>query len=99
MKLLLITITVIFFSCSKTIGLKEPTCRFVVLLSDKYSHDSVYIRTDTLYGKGNLTYVCGRDLDSCKSRPDHWIVLCADATFECWRYVFDKQITQPLIFK
>lgn len=78
--------------------MKEPTCRFVCLLVDKYTPDSFYQKTDTLWG-GYYNYVCGRDLDSCMNRPQQWYVECADMSIECWRYVFDRKITQPIIFK
>jgi hypothetical protein len=89
---------ILFLSCSKNIGKKEPTCEFYCLLSDKYTEDSVYIRTDTLWGKDGYTYACGRDLDSCKARRIQWINNCADNMIECLRYVFGREASSPLKF-
>ena len=86
-------------SCMKNTGFKEPTCEFYCLLSDKYTTDSVYIRTDTLWGKGGYAYVCGRDLDSCKVRMIQWFSNCEDNTIECLRYVFGRVASSPPMLK
>lgn len=98
MKLLTIIIALTLLSCSKTIGIKEPTCRFVCLLSDKYTPDSFFIRTDTLWG-GGYNYICGDDLKNCLALKPHWATLCIDGSLECLRYIFNNEPSQPYIFK
>jgi hypothetical protein len=92
-----IAILFLFAGCSKNINKITPTCEFYTLLSDKYTGDSSYIRTDTLSPK--YAYACGKDLDSCKKYAIQWLNNCGNNTIECLRYVFGNKKTDPIIFK
>ena len=80
-----------FTSCSKD-RIDSPNCDTVCLLSDKYTSDSVYLRTDTLWKDDNI---CGEDLIRLSKLQESWIVLCADMSIERWRYVVGNKVTQP----
>lgn len=100
MKALSIALLIVLASCSKNIGLKEPTCHFYCLLSDKYTADSFYVKTDTLWGHvGQYNYACGSDIDSMKANLVTWYINCQQYPIECWRYVFDNKKSLPTIFK
>lgn len=94
---------VILTSCSKNIGLKEPTCHLYCLLSDKYNvtlADTIYDHTDTLWGKaGQYAYACGSDIDSMKVNLVTWYHDCIGFPIQCERYVFDGLISYPKLFK
>ena len=99
MKLLIIMLALSLASCSKNIGGKEPSCRFYTLLSDKYTGDSIYLKTDTLWGKsGQYAYACNADLDSMKANSVTWY-WCEGISGECLRYVFDNKIELPKLLK
>lgn len=76
-------------ACSKN-KTDPPKCDKVCLLSDKYTNDSVFVRTDTIWKDDNI---CGEDLIRLSKEQDFWIVLCADMTFELWRYVVGNNVT------
>ena len=99
MKLFTIIAAFVFIAgCSKNINEITPTCDFYTLLSDKYSGDSTYIKTDTLWGRtGQYAYACNSDLDSMRANKVQWY-WCADFG-ECVRYEFSNKKTDPLIFK
>ena len=75
----------------------QPRCERACLLSDKYTSDTIYVRTDTLWKDYNL---CGKWLDSIKVLigKDEWLRLC-DTSFswryEVWRYVIGNEVTWP----
>lgn len=98
MKKIIILIVLIAAGCSK-MQLKEPTCHFACLISDKYNPDSTFILSDTLWGKGGMEYACGKDIDSCRAQGDRWIVDCNTSTIEHWYYIFDRNIVKPIILK
>jgi hypothetical protein len=98
MKVISIILMTTLLSCIK-FQVKEPTCRFYCLLSDKYTSDSMYVRTDTLAGNGGLCYVCGADLDSCRAKAVHWYNSCGDYPIQCERYVFNREQSKPQVFK
>lgn len=83
--------------CSK-VELKQPTCKRVYCLSDRYSYDSVYLRTDTLwpFGRYHNDY-CDSDTLQFVTQP--MLYLCADSTFEIRRYVIGDRTTQPITIK
>ena len=95
---LLIIAALVLVGCSKNINEVTPTCEFYTLLSDKYTGDSVYLKTDTLWGRvGQYAYACNRDLDSMRANKVQWY-WCAEFG-ECLRYEFSNKKTDPLIFK
>tara|TARA_R110000868_G_scaffold335443_1_gene596298 strand:- start:891 stop:1184 length:294 start_codon:yes stop_codon:yes gene_type:complete len=95
MKLILkaIAALIILASCTKEQTEKPPNCSPVYLLSDKYTIDSVYLKTDTLWQDKNI---CGADLERLKLIKPYWIFHCLDfpdgLKIECWRYVFTKPL-------
>jgi hypothetical protein len=97
-KLLFITLIALFISCTKE-NIKEPTCQRIFMLSDKYSIDTVYLRTDSIFPWGRLhNDFCGEQLNQFKSDTS-LLRLCEDQTFERKRYVIGNVITQPFIYK
>jgi hypothetical protein len=84
-----------FCNCSKQ-SVELPKCDKVCLLSDKYTSDSTFIRTDTLWKDDNI---CGEDLIRLKKEQDFWVTLCADMTIEHWRYVVGNTVTHPAQLK
>lgn len=95
--ILFILFIFIFTACSK-VELKQPTCKRVYCLSDRYTYDTVYLRTDTLrpFGRYHNDF-CGSDTLKFVTQP--MLFLCTDSTFEIVRYVIGDKITQPKIFK
>lgn len=59
-------------------------CQPVLLLSDKFTKDSVFIKTDTLMKE---RIVCGADLDSIKVHSSYWNNLCSIDELEHLRYI------------
>lgn len=99
MKYLFIILTIVIGSCSKN-RLREPTCHFYSLYSDKYKADSTYVRTDTLRGKvGEYCYACNSDIDSMKANMITWRRDCTGYPIQCERYVFDKAPSSPILLK
>lgn len=95
MKKLLIIL--LLAGCSK-VELKQPTCKRVYCLSDRYSYDSVYLKTDTLWPFGRYRNdFCDKDTLKFVTQPI--LFLCDDSTFEIRRYVIGDKITQPSILK
>jgi hypothetical protein len=93
----------IFGSCSKNEIIAQSTCDRATLLSDKYSSDSVFLKTDTLWFDAHL---CGKDLQNIKAAKDYWIIFCSPPiqsmpsfTIEHCRYVIGNKITYPLRLK
>lgn len=82
-------------ACTKESFEKPPDCSPVYLLSDKYTIDSVYLRTDTLNG-GKAIIACGAELERLKLIKPYWFFHCVDfpdgLKIECWRYVFTKPL-------
>lgn len=93
----LIIISLLIAGCSKYEPI-QPTCKRVYCLSDRYSYDTVYLRTDTLWPFGRYhNEFCGSDTLKFVTLP--MLFLCADSTYEIVRYVIGNKITQPKIFK
>ena len=81
------------FSCSKS-ELKQPTCKRVYCLVDKYNRDTVYMRTDTLWPHGRYgNDFCNEDTLRFVTQPI--IFMCMDSTYEILRYVIGNKITRP----
>lgn len=93
MKLLPAIILLTILSCTKEQLLKE-NCQPVVLIADKYTLDSVFIKRDTLW---NDPRICGHNLDSLTL--DTWYLVCPDSTIQHWYYVIGWKQTAPVIFK
>lgn len=73
MKLILTALmAIILMACQKeeTISQPKQSCAKVILLSYKYTSDTLLLRTDTLWFDNNL---CGKDLDTIKTQKDSWI--------------------------
>lgn len=87
MRLLTIIAAMLLLSCSKSKFI-EPSCRWYIMLSDKYNYDSVFIRTDTLFGRaGQYAYACGSNLDSIKAFKPIMFNVCANNMLETIYYV------------
>lgn len=86
----------ILIGCEKSKFLPAVDCQPCYLLSDKYTPDSVYKRTDTLWKDPML---CGRWLDSVRAQKPASFVLCADRTIENQRYVIGNQVSYAVILK
>ncbi len=84
------------FSCSKS-ELKQPTCKRVYCLVDKYNYNKDYIRTDTLWPFGRYgNDFCNADTLRFVTQPT--VFFCTDSTYEITRYVIGNKITEPTIF-
>jgi len=70
MKLFPVMMAVLLFSCTKQ-ELSQD-CANVLVVSYKYTADTVLIKQDTLY----RAYLCDRWLDTMRSQRDHWAVMC-----------------------
>ena len=93
---IIIAVAIILIGCAKELEKPFTDCQAACLLSDKYTSDSIYRKTDTLWKDSQL---CGRWLDSLKRQKPSTIVLCADRTIEIWRYVIGHKITSAQVLR
>jgi hypothetical protein len=85
MKIYLLVLIIVLSSCWKS-ELPTPTCKRVYCLSERYTIDMKYIRTDTLWPFGRLhNDFCGSDTLQFVNPPI--LFLCADSTYEIKRYI------------
>lgn len=94
MKNLIVATVILIIGCTKP-EITKTDCQPCCLLSDKYTSDSVYKRTDTLWK--DVLY--GKWLDSIKAQPQRTIIMCSDLSIESRRYVIGYEITFPIILK
>ena len=81
--LTLMTICAALCSCSKTQLQPEPTCRKCLILSEKFTREKVYLKTDTSY----QDILCGHWLEVFKENKKVWdkdtgFVVCDRDLFE-----------------
>jgi len=99
MKHLFIFATFIWLAaCNKEEPIK-PTCQRVYFLSDKYTYDTIYVKTDSLWpwGKHNNDF-CNSDTLQF-SNDERILKICADSTLEVRRWVIGNKITSYTIFR
>lgn len=91
-------VVIVNTGCSKA-ELPEVNCKRVYYLSDRYTLDTVYLKTDTLwpYGRYHNDF-CGSDTLQFTSKVS-FLLLCADSTYEIKRWVVGDVASQPKIFK
>ena len=81
----ILIILAIFCSCGKTYP-DEPTCRNVLILSEKFTREKVYLKTDTSY----QDVLCGHWLEVFKENKKVWDL---DTGFRvCDRDLFERRI-------
>ena len=85
-KLIPILLTVVLISCSKEVT--KESCAMCYLLSEKYTYDSVYIRTDPLF-EG---LACGDELDKFKAAHDTTFKVCNPNIIEHWKYIIKTNL-------
>ncbi len=97
MKKLLILL--FFTACTKEYTSPVPQCQRVYYLSDKYTFDTVYLKTDTLWPWGRYNNVfCGKDTLIFSNYRDSFRV-CGIQIYEVLRCVIGDKITYPKIYK
>jgi hypothetical protein len=73
-------------SCGKTQLQPEPTCRRVLILSEKFTREKVYLKTDTSY----QDILCGHWLELFKENKKFWDL---DTGFVvCDRDLFERRV-------
>lgn len=100
----IILAAILFFtSCSKNEIIPQEKCDRATLLSDKYSSDSIFLKTDTAWTDPHL---CGKWLEEIKQAKDSWVIFCTPPisslptfTIEHLRYVVGNKITSPIKLK
>jgi hypothetical protein len=86
----------LLLSCSKY---QEPVnnCNKACLLSDKYTLDFVFLKTDTLFKDDCIPY---KEVIKIRDIAPAWFIGCYPNNYlECLRYVIGDKITYPIIFK
>jgi hypothetical protein len=96
--LILLTLVTVICSCRKDARELPQQQNKACELSDKYTADSFYLHTDTLWIGINLAQT---DLQRVANTKEQWYLLCTvtPVILECRRYVIGDKITQPIIFK
>lgn len=99
MKRILPLLVVLAIGCTKAQDLPESTCQRVYYLSDKYTVDTFFVRTDTLWPWGRTNNVfCNDELNQFRIPNDSFIV-CSIQMYEVRRFVIGNIITHPRIYK
>ena len=80
-------IVFLFSSCHCTKPLEEPKCIQAYLFSDKYTIDTVFKKTDTLWKENCLSL---KWYNILKNEKAHWLRLCPPGELEYWYYTFRK---------
>jgi hypothetical protein len=89
-------IFVLFFLTACTKG-PVNNCNSAALLSDKYTLDSVFVKTDTLWKDDCIPY---KEFIKIRDLAPAWYIGCYPNNYlECLRYVIGDKITYPIIFK
>lgn len=78
--ILLLLVIAMLYSCSKE---PIPLCKQAWYISEKYSSDEVYIKTDTLWHD----QVCGRWIDTIRVQKPGNYTMCVDGSKEITYYI------------
>lgn len=96
-KIILILLSLVMILCGCVKETTDQNCQQVYELSDKYTRDSVFIRTDTLKPWGDNNIICGKDLMVLSNSNPSW-QLCDQEIIEYRRYVIGNKITYAKTF-
>lgn len=84
-----ILLLLILAGCSKTKFAPAPTCKRVYELCDRYTRDTVFIRTDTIWPWGRYNnWFCGKDTLQFINHITAGTI-CADSTYQVTRYAMN----------
>jgi hypothetical protein len=67
-----------FAACTKDNIIQQPKGKNVLIVSEKYTRDTVLIKADTLY----RACLDGRWLDTFKAQKSQWFVPCEQNNFQ-----------------
>lgn len=86
-------------SCSKYEWVESTKCNWVYLYSDKYTSDTIYLRTDTLHPfKQYENYLCDSSLTNWRNHKT-FLKGCERDGYEQFRYSIGTEISKPVIYK